>query len=253
MNNWSDPRLNENVGVDTSYHGSVGVPDATYDAGLRAYMLKVYNTMAAGVAFTGVVAYLVGNSSLVNMLFSATGGPSALGYIAIFAPLAFVLLLGAGISRMSTGALQVAFWAFAAIMGVSFSTIFVTFTGSSIAQTFFATAIAFLGLSIWGYTTKKDLSGWGSFLIMGVWGLIAASLLNFFVFKSGVMHLAISGIGVLVFAGLTAYDTQKIKSMYYHVQGTDMMGKTVILGALSLYLDFVNMFQFLLSFLGSND
>lgn len=252
MNNWSDPRLNENVGVDTSYHGSVGVPDATYDAGLRAYMLKVYNTMAAGVALTGVVAYAIGNSSLVNLLISATG-LTTLGYVAVFAPLAFVLILGAGVNRMSTGALHVAFWAFATVMGISLSTIFVRFTGSSIAETFFATAIAFAGLSLWGYTTKKDLSGWGTFLIMGVWGLIVASLLNMFVFKSGPMHLAISAIGILIFAGLTAYDTQKIKSLYFHVQGTDMMGKTVILGALSLYLDFINMFQFLLSFMGSND
>lgn len=253
MNNWSDPRLNEQVGADTSYHGSVGVPDATYDAGLRAYMLKVYNYMALGVALTGVVAYAIGNSSLVNLLISATGGLTVLGYVAIFAPLAFVLVLGAGVSRMSEGALQVAFWAFAAVMGVSLSTIFVRFTGSSIAETFFATAIAFAGLSLWGYTTKKDLSGWGTFLIMGVWGLIVASILNIFVFQSGAFALAISALGILIFAGLTAYDTQKIKSMYFYVQGSDMMGKTAIMGALTLYLDFINMFQFLLSFMGSND
>lgn len=252
MNNWSDPRLNERVGADTSYHGSVGVPDATYDAGLRAYMLKVYNYMALGVALTGVVAYAIGNSSLVNLLITATG-LTTLGYVAIFSPLAFVLILGAGMSRMSEGALQAAFWAFAAVMGVSLSTIFVRFTGSSIAETFFATAIAFAGLSIWGYTTKKDLSGWGTFLIMGVWGLIVASILNIFIFKSGGFALAISALGILIFAGLTAYDTQKIKSMYFYVQGSDMMGKTAILGALTLYLDFINMFQFLLSFMGSND
>ena len=127
------------------------------------------------------------------------------------------------------------------------------FTGSSIAETFFATAAAFAGLSIWGYTTKKDLSGWGSFLIMGVWGLLIASLLNIFLFKSGITAMAISAIGVLVFAGLTAYDTQRIKSMYFQVAGSDMMGKVAIMGALSLYLDFVNMFQFLLSFMGNND
>ena len=161
--------------------------------------------------------------------------------------------MGAGMNRLSEGGMKVAFYAFATLIGVSLSTIFVRFTGSSIAETFFATAAAFAGLSIWGYTTKKDLSGWGSFLIMGVWGLLIASLLNYFVFKSGITAMAISGLGVLVFAGLTAYDTQRIKSMYFQVAGSDMMGKVAIMGALSLYLDFVNMFQFLLSFMGNND
>ena len=137
-------------------------------------------------------------------------------------------------------------------MGLSMSTIFLVFTGTSIAQTFFATAAAFVGLSLYGYTTKKDLSGFGTFLIMGVVGLLVASILNIFM-QSGVLSLVISAVGVLLFAGLTAYDTQKIKSMYAYVAGTDMMGKTVIMGALSLYLDFVNMFQFLLSFLGSRE
>ena len=253
MANWSDPRLDNQVGVDTSYHGSVGVPDASYDAGLRAYMLKVYNYMASGVLLTGVVAYLVGNSSIVNLLLSPTGGLSMLGWVAALSPLAFVLLLGAGISRLSEGGMKMAFYAFATVMGFSLSTIFVRFTGSSIAETFFATAAAFAGLSLFGYTTKKDLSGFGTFLIMGVWGLIIASLLNIFIFKSGMMALMISGIGVLVFAGLTAYDTQKIKSIYFQVASSDMLGKTAIMGALNLYLDFVNMFQFLLSFMGNND
>ncbi len=253
MANWSDPRLDDRLDTRTSYHDSVGVPDATYDAGLRSYMLKVYNYMASGVLWTGIVAYLIGNSSAVNLLLSPTGGLSMLGWIAALSPLAFVLLMSAGINRMSEGAMRVSFWAFATLIGVSLSTIFVRFTGSSIAETFFATAAAFAGLSLFGYTTKKDLSGFGTFLIMGVWGLIIASLLNIFLFKSGPMALAISAIGVLVFAGLTAYDTQKIKSLYFHVAGTDMMGKTVIMGALSLYLDFINMFQFLLSFMGSND
>lgn len=253
MANWSDPRQDNRVGADTSYHPSVGVPDASYDAGLRAYMLKVYNYMASGVLWTGIVAYVIGNSAAVNLLLSPTGGLSMLGWIAALSPIAFVLLMGAGINRLSEGGMKVAFYAFATLIGVSLSTIFVRFTDSSIAETFFATAAAFAGLSIWGYTTKKDLSGWGSFLIMGVWGLLIASLLNIFLFKSGITAMAISGLGVLIFAGLTAYDTQRIKSMYFQVAGSDMMGKVAIMGALSLYLDFVNMFQFLLSFMGNND
>jgi uncharacterized protein len=153
---------------------------------------------------------------------------------------------------MSTGTAQLVFWAYTVVMGLSLSTIFLVYTGGSIAQTFFATAGAFAGLSLWGYTTKKDLSGMGTFLIMGVVGLFIASVINIFM-KSDTMSLVISFVGVLIFAGLTAYDTQKIKSMYSYVAGTDMVGKTVILGALNLYLDFINMFMFLLRFMGSRD
>ena len=148
--------------------------------------------------------------------------------------------------------MQMLFWGFAVLMGLSMSTIFLVYTGASIAQTFFATAAAFAGLSLWGYTTKKDLSGFGTFLIMGLVGLLVASVINIFL-QSGTMNLVISFIGVLLFAGLTAYDTQRIKSMYAYVAGSDMVGKTVIMGALSLYLDFINMFQFLLSFMGQRD
>jgi hypothetical protein len=151
---------------------------------------------------------------------------------------------------MKTGTLQLLFWAFAAVMGLSMSTLFLVFTGVSIAQTFFATAAAYLGLSLYGYTTKRDLSGMGTFLIMGVVGILVAMLINMFL-QSSAMALAISAIGVLLFAGLTAYDTQRIKSMYFYVQGTEMVGKSVVMGALTLYLDFVNMFQFLLSFMGN--
>ena len=147
---------------------------------------------------------------------------------------------------------QALFWVYAAVMGLSMSTIFLVFTQASIAQTFFATAAAFAGLSLFGYTTKKDLSGFGTFLIMGVVGLLVASLINLFL-RSSMMDLVISFVGVLLFAGLTAYDTQKIKSMYAYVAGTDMMGKTVIMGALSLYLDFINMFMFLLQFMGNRE
>ena len=149
-----------------------------------------------------------------------------------------------------TGAVAMLFWGFATLMGLSMSTVFLVYTGVSIAQTFFAVTAAFAGLSLYGYTTKRDLSGLGTFLIMGVVGILVAMLLNAFVFKSGAMAMAISAIGVLLLAGLTAYDTQRIKSMYYQVQGSEMLGKTAILGALNLYLDFINMFQFLLSFMG---
>jgi FtsH-binding integral membrane protein len=205
--------------------------------------------MASGVLLTGIVALLFARSGAAEEILF---GPGLLKYAIMLSPLAFVMVLSFGINRLSTGTAQMLFWAFATVMGLSMASIFFRYTGPSIAITFFATAAAFVSLSLWGYTTKKDLSGFGTFLIMGVVGLIVASLLNLF-FKSPVMTLAISAIGVLVFAGLTAYDTQRIKSMYAYVAGTDMMGKTVIMGALSLYLDFVNMFTFLLSFLGNRE
>jgi hypothetical protein len=207
-------------------------------------MLSVYNYMASGVLLTGIVAMLFANSGYAEQVMA-----TPLRWLIILAPLGFVMAMSFGLNRMSTGTLQTLFWAFAVAMGLSMSTIFLVYTGVSIAQTFFAVAAGFAGLSLWGYTTKKDLSGWGTFLIMGVVGLFIAMLINLFL-QSTAMHLAISAIGVLVFAGLTAYDTQKIKSMYDHVRGTDMMGKVVIMGALNLYLDFINMFMFLLSFMG---
>jgi uncharacterized protein len=245
MDNRTDPRP-----TGFGYAGGVetGRRDVAFDAGLRSYMLSVYNYMASGVLLTGIVAMLFANSQ-VGIDILVNGG--ALRWIIMLAPLAFVLVLSFGINKLSTGAAQALFWGFATVMGLSMASIFLVYTGASIAQTFFATAAAFAGLSLFGYTTKKDLSGWGTFLIMGVVGLIVAMLLNAFVFKSGAMELAISAIGVLIFAGLTAYDTQRIKSMYAYVAGTDMMGKTVIMGALSLYLDFVNMFMFLLRFMGN--
>jgi FtsH-binding integral membrane protein len=172
-----------------------------------------------------------------------------LRWLIIFAPLAFVMVMSFGMNRLSTGTLQLLFWAFATAMGLSMSSIFLVYTGTSIATTFFAVSVAFLSLSLYGYTTKRDLSGFGTFLIMGVVGLLVAMVINIFL-QSPAMQMAISAIGVLLFAGLTAYDTQKIKSMYAYVASTDMMGKVVIMGALNLYLDFVNMFTFLLQFLG---
>ena len=249
MQNQYDPRT-RTTGVNPAV--SVGVPRAARDAGLRSYMLSVYNYMASGVLLTGIVAMLFAPYARDVLINEAGTGMSGLGWIIMFAPLGFIFAMSFGLHRMSTATLQMMFWAFATTMGLSMSTIFITFTGISIAQTFFAVAVAFLSLSLWGYTTKKDLSGWGTFLIMGVVGLLVALLINIFL-QSTAMHFAISAIGVLLFAGLTAYDTQRIKSMYAHVAGTDMMGKVVIMGALSLYLDFVNMFTFLLNFMGSRE
>jgi uncharacterized protein len=243
MQNQFDPRTTTG-GYDPAV--SVGVPRAVRDAGLRSYMLKVYNYMASGVLLTGIVALLFANSGMAAQVFQGGG---LLPWVIIFSPLAIVFAMSFGVNRMQTSTLQLLFWAFATLMGLSMSTIFLVYTGTSIAQTFFAVSAAFLGLSLWGYTTKKDLSGFGTFLIMGVVGLLVAMIINIFL-QSSAMALAISAIGVLLFAGLTAYDTQKIKSMYAYVAGTDMMGKAVIMGALNLYLDFINMFQFLLSFMG---
>ncbi len=223
---------------------TVGVPRAARDVGLRSYMLSVYNYMASGILLTGIVAMLFANSGLAAQVMA-----TPLRWLIILAPLGFVMVMSFGMHRLSTGTLQTLFWSFAVAMGLSMSTIFLVYTGVSIAQTFFAVSAGFLGLSLWGYTTKKDLSGWGTFLIMGVVGLFVAMLINLFL-QSTAMHLVISALGVLIFAGLTAYDTQKIKSMYAHVAGSDMMGKVVIMGALNLYLDFINMFMFLLSFMG---
>ncbi|MCJ8157188.1 Bax inhibitor-1/YccA family protein [Sphingomonas sp. LaA6.9] len=244
MANWSDPRT-----TAAGFPAQAGARDAAFDAGLRSYMLSVYNYMASGVLLTGIVALLFASSGLAQSILM---GPGLLKWLIILSPLAFVMVMSFGLNRLSTGALQACFWAFATVMGLSMSSIFLVYTGTSIAQTFFATAAAFAGLSLWGYTTKKDLSGFGTFLIMGLVGLIVASVINIFL-QSGTMALVISFIGVLLFAGLTAYDTQRIKSMYAYVAGTDMMGKTVIMGALSLYLDFINMFQFLLSFMGNRE
>jgi FtsH-binding integral membrane protein len=243
MQNQFDPRP---TGVNTA---TVGVPRAARDAGLRSYMLSVYNYMASGVLLTGIVALLFAPYAQGVIINQAGTGMTGLGWIVTLAPLGFVMAMSFGLNRMSTGTLQMLFWAFAVTMGLSMSTIFLTYTGISIAQTFFAVSAGFLALSLYGYTTKRDLSGMGTFLIMGVVGLLIAMVINMFL-QSSAMAMAISAIGVLLFAGLTAYDTQKIKSMYSYVAGSDMMGKVVIMGALNLYLDFINMFMFLLSFMG---
>ena len=234
-----------------------GVRSAAIDEGLRAHMNKVYATMSVGTLLTFLVAWAFGsNDALLSILRDPlTLQPNILGWIVMFAPLAMVFLFGAAINRMSAAGAQLFFYVFASVMGLSISWIFAAFTGLSIANTFLVTSIAFAGLSLVGYTTKRDLSGMGSFLIMGVIGLIVASIINLFL-KSPVMHYAISFIGVLIFAGLTAYDTQKIKNDYiaHAVHGDqEWLGKAAIMGALNLYMDFINMFMFLLQFLGNRE
>jgi len=245
MANWQDPQT---TGLGAA---SVTVPRAARDVGLRSYMLSVYNYMASGVLLTGIVALGFANSSLINLIVNpATGHATPLFWIALFAPLGIVFALSFGINRISAGTAQLLFWLYAGLVGVQFSSLFLVYTGVSIAQTFFATAAAFLGLSLYGYTTKRDLSGFRTFLVMGVVGIFVALLINLFL-RSPALNLAISAIGVLLFAGLTAYDTQKIKSVYFVVAGQgEAMAKTAVMGALQLYLDFINMFLFLLRFMG---
>jgi len=226
----------------------------TVDAGLRSYMLGVYNYMAIALGITGVVAFVVSRFLMTadhqpTQLF-ITLYASPLKWVVMLAPLLPVVLLSGRIRTIGTSTAQMTFWAFAALMGLSIAYIFVLFTEASIASTFFATAAAFGALSIWGYTTKRDLSPIGSFLIMGVWGLIIAMVINFFM-HSQVLQYAISAIGVVIFAVLTAFDTQRIKEMYFAGDAGAVVVRKSILGALRLYLDFINLFLFLLQFLGN--
>lgn len=247
MADWNEPRRSQTgFGASPGYRGQVATGE-TFDAGLRQHMLSIYNYMTSGVLLTGIIAALTARSGLAAQM---VGSP--LMWLVILSPLAIVFAMSFGANRFSKTALQAMFWAFAALMGLSLSTIFLVYTGASIAATFFATAAAFAGLSLFGYTTKKDLSGFGSFLIMGVIGLLVAMVINMFLQSPGLMY-AISFIGVLIFAGLTAYDTQRLKQQYFQLRGTDFAGKAIVLGALSLYLDFINMFQFLLAFMGQRE
>ena len=247
MADWNDTSRNaQRLGSVPRAGGDVA-GRVSYDEGLRSHMLSIYNYMTSGILLTGIVALLAFTSGTAAAIF--TGG--ILRWIVALSPLAVVFAMSFGANRFSTGTLQALFWGFSILMGLSLSSVFLIYTGGSIATTFFATAAAFAGLSLWGYTTKKNLSGFGSFLIMGVIGLIVASLLNLWL-QSPAFHYAISFIGVLIFAGLTAYDTQKIKSLYFQIPGAEL-GKAAIMGALSLYLDFINMFLFLLRFMGSRE
>lgn len=215
------------------------------DLGLRAYMLKVYNYMASGLALTGVVAMMTSQSeTLMQAIF---GTP--LMWVVMLAPLAFVFALSFGVHKMSTTTVQTLFWAYAAVMGLSMASIFMVYTGTSIARVFFISASMFAGMSLYGYTTKRDLSGFGSFLMMGLIGIIVASIVNIFL-ASSALHFVISAVGVLVFVGLTAYDTQKIKAIYAESDGSETATKKAIMGALTLYLDFINLFLMMLRLFG---
>ncbi|MCK5574494.1 MAG: Bax inhibitor-1/YccA family protein [Sphingomonadales bacterium] len=227
-------------------HGAVaGQKAAEVDAGLRSHMLRVYNYMSSGVLLTGIVALFTASSPALQAIVFQPG----LSLVIMLAPLAFVLVMSFGINKMSPAALQTTFWLFAGVMGLSLSSILLVYTGESVARTFFVTAATFASLSLYGYTTKKNLSGMGTFLFMGLVGLIIASVVNMFM-QSSMMSLIISAGGVLIFAGLTAYDTQRIREQYFQATDGVSRSKMAIMGALNLYLDFINLFLYLLRFLG---
>ncbi|MCB1479825.1 MAG: Bax inhibitor-1/YccA family protein [Tepidamorphaceae bacterium] len=225
------------------------------DEGLRSFLLRVYNYMAIGLAVTGVAAFgtaamAVSNGQLTSFGYALYASP--LKWVVMLAPLGFVFFLSARINSMSVSAAQLTFWAFAALMGLSLSSIFLVFTGESIARVFFLTAATFGAMSLYGYTTKRDLSGMGSFLFMGLIGIILASIVNIFIGSSAI-QFAVSVIGVLIFTGLTAYDTQQIKEMYYVGDDGTVAGRKAISGALRLYLDFINLFMMLLQLFGNRE
>lgn len=249
---------------------AAGVHAAQIDQGLRAHMNKVYGTMSVGMLITALAAWAIAGLAVTTDPAQAVGQmqngtmltslgaaiyTSALKWVVMFAPLAMIFAFGAVMRRASAQAAQLFFFVFATLIGVSLSSIFIFYTSYSIVQTFLVTSIAFAGLSLWGYTTKRDISGWGSFLIMGVIGILIASIVNIFLGSPAIMF-AISVLGVLIFAGLTAYDTQQIKTEYLahaHHGDQEWLDKSAIHGALNLYLDFLNMFQFLLMFMGDGE
>jgi uncharacterized protein len=253
------------IGPDfRTYRGATTAASAAVlDAGLRAYMLRVFNWMASGLLLTGIVAYGIAHTDLINYLYptvqSAQGflvhRPSPLAYLLIFAPLAFVMVLSFGVNRLSRTAAQTLFWVFAAVMGASLTNIFLIYTQTSIVSVFFICAATFAATSAWGYLTKRDLTGMGSFMMMGLFGIIIASVVNMFV-RSSELQFGISIIGVLVFTGLTAYDTQRIKSDYiqygYSYDG-EMSAKRSVYDALALYLNFINLFLMLLQIMGNRN
>jgi FtsH-binding integral membrane protein len=233
-------------GRRTAYGTGLGVPaaESAIDPGLRAYMLRVYNYMAGGLALTGIIAYVAASSGFYQSIAS-----TPLIWVIMLAPLGFVLVLSFGIHRMSAGTAMVLFWLYAAVMGLSMGSIFLVFTGESIARVFFIAAATFGAMTLYGYTTKSDLSRFGAFLLMGLIGVVIASLVNIFL-GSSTLQFVISIIGVIVFVGLTGYDTQRIKEMYLESDTDEVEGKKAILGALALYLDFINLFMLLLQLFG---
>lgn len=246
-----------------TYRAQTGARAQEIDAGLRSYMLGIYNYMLVALAITGLSALAIANLQPLQDLFfktvMTTRGPAStltiLGWIAVIAPLGLVFFLSARIHKMSIAGAQTTFWIFSALIGISVASVLLNYTGESVARVFFITAAAFAGLSLWGYTTKKDLSGWGSFLIMGVIGLVIAMVVNMFL-GSSTLQWAISILGVGIFAGLTAYDTQNLKNIYLggvDKEGHEVVQRVSIIGALRLYLDFINMFFFLIQLLGSRE
>jgi len=225
---------------------------AMIDEGLRSYMLKVYNYMSIGLGITGVVAFFFNQYVMANPAVAQLVYGSPLKWVIALAPLAFILVLSFGINKMSAATAQLTFWAFSTVMGLSLASIFLVYTGTSIARVFFITAATFGAMSLYGYTTKRDLTGMGSFLFMGLIGIIIASIVNMFI-GSSALEFGISVIGVLIFVGLTAYDTQKIKEEYLESDGAEIMGKKAIMGALRLYLDFINLFLMLLRLFGNRN
>ncbi len=242
-----DPRTMTGARVET----------AAMDEGLRAYMLSVYNYMASGLLLSGIVAYAVANSQLIQLFYQIDdagriAGYSGLGMISMFLPLGLIFFMSFTWQKRSAKTMQLLYWLFVGTMGIGLSTILLTYTGVSVARTFVITAGAFAGLSLVGYTTKKNLSGFGTFFLMGLIGLILAMIVNM-IWPSTLMGFLIPVVGVLIFAGLTVYDTQRIKSTYFMVEGSGLMEHTAVMGAVSLYLNFFNLFQFLLMFLGNRE
>jgi FtsH-binding integral membrane protein len=221
------------------------MPQVGIDVGLRDYMLRIYNYMAGGLAITGIVAYVAAATGFYQHIVG-----TALFWVVVFAPIGLVMLLSFRIQSMSLGAAQLTFWAYAALVGLSLSGIFIVYTGASIARVFFITSGTFLAMSLYGYTTRRDLSRFGAFLFMGLIGIVIASLVNLFVGSSAI-QFAISVIGVVVFVGLTAWDTQRIKEMYWEGDAAIVSGKKAIMGALTLYLDFINLFVMMMQLMGT--
>ena len=247
-----------------TYPGAPGATaaSAVLDAGLRAYMLRVYNWMSSGLLLTGIVAYAIANTSAINLFYPLVQTPygmvhttGGLAWVAIFSPMAFFLVLQIGINKLSRSTAQLLYWLFCLAMGASLTNIFLIYTSTSIVRVFFITAATFAAMSIYGYTAKADLSRWGSFLIMGLIGVILAMVVNMFL-QSTAMQFVISVVGVLVFTGLTAYDTQRIKTTYLqyaYADGTDQAAKRSIFDALGLYMNFINLFLMLLQLLGTGN
>jgi len=226
--------------------GVTGVDRVNFDAGLRAHMQRVFNYMGGGLALTGLVAFIVANTALANVIY---GTP--LRWVAMLAPLVFIMYMNIRMQAVSAARLRMVFWFFCAAMGLSMGAIFLVFTNASIARAFFITAATFGAMSLWGYTTKRDLTGMGAFMLMGLFGLLIASLVNLFLLSSGLQWM-VSIAGVVIFTGLTAWDVQRIKQTYAAGWGTEANDKLAIFGALSLYLNFINLFQFILSLTGDS-